>query len=186
VLGLFGRWIIRKKVKGTYHIKENEYEEYDVEPQNGVNDRWTSYSFDYDSNSWTGDYEAKPGKVPSLVARSYTTNRVKYRDRISELKADLRRTRDSLAEINVNIETYCSSDTKGKNPKLDRLVEQITEAKDLYELLGKRNPSLDKGFDEAARVRYRKDVTKISPRDLFDMVRGVKPMLEQPLRSVLL
>ena len=52
---------------------------------------WVSRSYDPGSRTCVGEYEGSPGKVSNLAARSFTTNRVKYRVRISELRTGLRR-----------------------------------------------------------------------------------------------
>ena len=176
------KWAFRIK-KNSYYIKEPDYEEYKVQPQNGINSKWISHSFDHTSNSWTGNYEAKPGKIPYLTARSYTTNRVYHRDAISSLQSQLRRARASLAENESNSAIY--GQDADQNPRLETLVAWITASKDLIELLGAESPSLDTSFDEAARCRYQKPLNRKWHDDLLDMAKVVKPELEDPLKTIL-
>ena len=178
------KWAFRVKKKNSYHIKEPDYDDYNVEPQNGMNSKWTSHSFDHVTNSWTGDYEAKPGKIPYLTARSYTTNRVYHRDAISSLRSQLRRARASLAENESNATIYAQEGDL--NPRLETLVAWITSSKDLVELLGADSPPIDTSFDEAARRRYQKPPNTISHDDLLDMVKVAKPEVEAPLRMILM
>ena len=177
------KWAFRIKKKNSYHVKEPDYGEYSVEPQDGVNCKWTSHSFDHISNSWTGSYEAKPGRIPYLTARSYTTNRVYHRDAISSLRSQLRRARASLAENESNSTIYAQDGDQ--DPRLETLVAWITSSKDLVELLGAESPPLDTSFDEAARHRYQKPPNGICHDDLLDMVKVAKPELEDPLRMTL-
>jgi GTPase SAR1 family protein len=183
-LGL--RWILRAKMKNSFYIQEPDYPEYQVDAQNGVNDRWTSHSFDYSSNSWTGYYEANPGKLPRLTARSYTTNRVFHRDTISKLRSDVRRARVRLAQNDAMLARHAPADSGNQNPKLEAFVSWITTAKDLVEVLGQKEPPLDLSFDEAARSRYAKQPRNVDQGDVFYMVKLVKPELVKPLRAVLM
>jgi len=82
----------------------------------------------------------------------------------------------------VNRDKYRSEKELDQNPKLKQLVKQITEVKSLVELLRQESPSLDRGFDEAARSRYKKNVSTVGEDDLFKMVRVLKPDLERPLK----
>ena len=142
-------------------------------------------TFDHSENTWKGKYEADPGKVPRLTARSFTTSRVYYRNEISSLKSQLRRAKSSLAENESNREIHAADYVGGQNSKLEKLGEWITAAKDLNEVLRAERPPLDTSFDEAARKRYRKSPNKIKPEDLFDTVKGMKPAIIKPLRDVL-
>lgn len=182
---LFFRWAFRIPMSNEYSIQEPNFEGFDVEPQAGVGHRWISHTFDHSKNTWKGKYEADPGKVPRLTARSFTTSRVYYQDEISSLKAQLRRANASLAENESNREIHAEDYVGGQNPKLEKLVEWITAAKDLHEVLQVERPPLDTSFDEAARKRYRKSPNKITPEDLFDTVKGMKPAILKPLRDVL-
>ena len=181
---LFARWALRLKLKNAFYIDEPDYPEYQVDAQDGVNDRWTSRSFDYGSNSWTGYYEARPGKLPRLTARSYTTNRVIHRDAIARLRGDVRRARVRLAENDAMLALHAPPDGS-QNPKLEALVGCIAAAKDLVEVLGQKEPPLDLSFDEAARSRYAKQPSIVGQADVLYMVRLAKPELERPLRAVL-
>lgn len=182
---LFFRWAFRIPMSNEYSIQEPDFEKFDVEPQDGVGHRWISYTFDHSENTWKGKYEADPGKVPRLTARSFTTSRVYYRNEISSLKSQLRRAKEYLADNKSNRENHAADYIGDQNPKLEKLVEWITAAKDLNEVLRAERPPLDTSFDEAARKRYRKSPNKIKPEDLFDTVKGMKPAILKPLRDVL-
>lgn len=183
---LFLRWAFRIPMSHEYSIQEPNFEEFDVAPQNAVGHRWISHTFDHSTNTWKGKYEADPGKVPRLTARSFTTSRVYHRDLISSLKSQLRRAKASFAENESHREIHAADHEVGdQNIKLEKLVEWITAAKDLSEVLQAERPPLDKSFDEAARMRYKKSPNKIEPEDLFDTVTGMKPVILRPLRDVL-
>jgi len=182
---LFAKWAFRIKIRNAYYIKEPDYKEYQVEPSDGVNDKWTSHTFDHGDNSWTGHYQAKPGKLPRLTARSFTTNRVYHRDTISSLRSQLRRAKASLAENEQKTLELVENKAGPGNMKLDNLVDWITASKNLQEILGAESPPLDKSFDEASRARYSKSPSKISPMDLLNMITVTNPELVEPMKYVL-
>lgn len=182
---LFFRWAFRLPMSNEYSIQEPDFEEFYVAPQNGVGHRWISHTFDHPTKTWNGKYEADPGKVPRLIARSFTTNRVYHQDKISSLKSQLRPAKVSLVKNEANRKIHAADEVGGQNIKLERLVEWITAAKDLSEVLQAERPPLDKSFDEAARKRYKKSPDKIEPEDLFDTVKGMKPVKLRPLRDML-
>lgn len=182
---LFLRWAFRVPMRNEYSIQEPDFEEFHVEPQNGVGQRWSSHTFDYSNNTWKGKYEADPGIVPRLTARSFTSSRLYHHDKISSLKSQLSRAKVRLAENESAREINAVDDIGGQNLKLEELVEWITAAKDLSEVLQAERPPLDTSFDEVARKRYKKSPNKIEPEDLFDTVKGMKPVILRPLKDVL-
>lgn len=182
---LFLKWAFRIKTKNSYYIKEPDYDSYNVTPQDGLASKWTSHTFDHADNSWTGNYEAKPGKVPYLTARSHTTNRLYHQDTIASLRTQLRRARESLAENKTNFAAFGLDRSGEQDPQLESLVSWITASKDLRELLGAESPPLDTSFDEAARSRYQKAPQAVDHGDLLDMVKVAKPALAQPLKEML-
>lgn len=182
---LFINWALRIKKKNSYFIKEPDYESYEVTPQNGVASTWTSHTFDHAENSWTGTYEAKPGKIPYLTARSHTTNRVYHQKTISLLQTQLRNARLSLAANKTKSEAFGVDSSGDQNPRLESLVSWITASKDVGELLGTESPPLDTSFDEAARRRYQKAPQAVGHGDLLDMVTIAKPALVKPLKEML-
>jgi GTPase SAR1 family protein len=182
---LFAKWAFRVKIKNSFYVKEPKYGEFQVDAKDGVHDRWVSTSYDRSENSWTGQYQAKPGKIPRLTVRTFTTNRVFHQDTISSLRTQLRRTRASLAENEAKSEDLVEKKEGEKSQRLDTLVECITASKDMIEILGAESPPLDASFDEASRIRYSKSPGTVNATDLLNLVKIVKPNLENPLKEIL-
>jgi hypothetical protein len=188
VIELFGRWVVRSRVRNTMHIKEDSYPEFDVRADNTSRAMWVSKSFNPTTGTWSGEYEAAPGRAPNLVARSFTTNRVKYRQRIAELRAQLRRERASLTENQSQWDQRMASvdDEPSENSQMDKLVMQIEAANDLFGILEQATPPVDKAYGEASRTRYGRSPRDIGHKDLYDLVSEAKPELIKPLQRVLL
>jgi hypothetical protein len=128
--------------------------------------------------SWTGKYEAEPGKRPQLHAISYVPNRVYHKEKIQNSK-------EEIAKIDMEMAKEAPTTGANLNPKVEELMQWITSAKDLIEVLGQETPPLDTGFDKAARRRYRKEPSKADVDDLLDVVRVAKPAMEGPVRACL-
>jgi GTPase SAR1 family protein len=188
VIELFGRWIVRSRVRNTMHIKEDSYPEFDVRADDSTRASWVSKSFNPTTRTWSGEYEGDPGRAPNLVARSFTTNRVKHRQRIVELRVLLRRERASLAENQSQWDQRMESadSDSSENSMMDKLVMQIEAANDLSGILEQPRPPVDKAYGEASRKRYKKSPRDIGHQDLYDLVGEAKPELLKPLQRVLL
>ncbi|KAF5242173.1 hypothetical protein FANTH_8805 [Fusarium anthophilum] len=188
VLELFGRWVIRSRVRNTMHIKEDEYPEFEVRADSSTRATWVSRTYNPGTRTWIGEYEGEPGKVPNLVARSSTTNRIKYRQRIMELGTQLRREQASLTENQSQWDQrFGNADsTSSENSELDKLVNQIEAANDLSAMLEQSTPPLDKAYTEASRKRYSKAPRDIGHQDLYDLVSETKSDLLKPLQRLFL
>ncbi|KAF5684302.1 hypothetical protein FCIRC_4005 [Fusarium circinatum] len=186
VLESFGRWVIRSRIRNTMHIKEDEYPEFDVRADNSSRAIWVSRTYNPSTHTWIGEYEGEPGKAPNLVARSYTTNRIKYRQRIMELRTQLRREQASLAENQSQWDQrFVGADsTSSEISELDRLVKQIEAANDLSAMLEQSTPPVDKAYTEASRKRYGKAPRDIGHQELYNLVSEAKPDLLKPLQRL--
>jgi GTPase SAR1 family protein len=192
VLELFCKWAVRSRIRNTMTIQEPEYAEFNVDATNSTRAKWASKRYEPDTRTWTGVYEGAPGKVPNMVARSFTTNRVKYLDRISQLRAELGRAKGDLAEAQAMWDermlrsAEAGSEPSTGNEAMDALVMQVEAASDLAQILGQATPPVDKAFGAASRIRYRKQPRDIGYEDLFALVREARPDLLNPLHAALL
>ncbi|TGJ83242.1 hypothetical protein E0Z10_g5512 [Xylaria hypoxylon] len=184
---LLGRSIIRRRIKKKVVIRQPEYPNFKVSAEDSISGSWISKGLVEAGAAWAGEYEGKVGRIPHLVVRCYTTNREKYRARITEFRTQLRRDKARLAE---NQDTW-NSKMNGQvaepdhNSKLDNLVVWIEAGNNMVALLEQETPPVDKAFDGAARARYSKSPRDIRVRHLFDFVKGAKPDLLVPLREAL-
>jgi hypothetical protein len=184
---LFLSWALRDRPKRNMTITE-PYDHFEVKTENSPRGRWIPQNCHFSSatRTWTGEYEAEPGKSPNLVARSQTTNAVKYRDQIDRLRGEKRRLAASLAEREAEwADRFTESGGSEDEPKSET-DKQLETAKDLAEQLRQEKPSIDKAFDAAARKRYGKSPRNVTMEDLFEFVASagldfdlVKPLKRQ-------
>ncbi|KLU82805.1 hypothetical protein MAPG_01873 [Magnaporthiopsis poae ATCC 64411] len=203
----FGGTLLRIKTQGSLTITEEEAgytraDEFFVETIDGPTGRWLGFEWTDNPRTWVGKYEGYPGQAPRLMAKSWTTNRVKHKDAIAEARRELREHEAALEEKNAMwtarwaqqaAEGRADVDGEGDaartdaDKRMDELVGWIEAAKNLDKVLGQRNPPIDTSFNEAARRRYRKMPSQITADDLYDFVgaAGLEDELVKPLIQVL-
>ncbi|KAK0636073.1 hypothetical protein B0T17DRAFT_612857 [Bombardia bombarda] len=188
-------WTFRKRIRATFPITESEYDEFEVVTENSPRGKWIPQDCHYDSKTrtWTGTYESEPGKSPNLIAKAQTTNQVKHRQRIEELRREKRRLKASLVENQMESEQRYGAERMSEQPEserdeqLNQLVRQVETASHLIEVLRQKSPPIDKAFNEAARVRYTKRPGEISVQDLIDFAAAAELEFDivRPLRREL-
>ncbi|KAK1750069.1 hypothetical protein QBC47DRAFT_332421 [Echria macrotheca] len=191
--------IFRQRIRGTLPITEPEYERFTVETEDNARGRWIQQNCGFDSGTktWRGQYEGQPGKAPNLLARSQTTNRVKYRDLIAEKRRlkrqDEARLADNQSEMAdrfaaLSLGNGAGEDGDGEtDKKLEELVTRVETARNLVEILRQPDPPIDKAFNDAARSRYIKRPSEITDAHLLDFVKAAElPFdLVRPLKKEL-
>ncbi|KAK3329985.1 hypothetical protein B0H66DRAFT_42662 [Apodospora peruviana] len=193
--GLFFKGtIFRQSIAGTLPITEADYEEFWVATEDGPTGSWGSYNFTANPRKWVGTYTGKPGKAPNLLAKSWTTNRVKYKDQITRVRRELRGFEATLDQKEVTWKLRFDKLATGQtgapktetDRKLEELVSRIETSKHLVEILSQKSPPMDTGFNVAARKRYAKLPTQIRVEDLYDFVRAASLEIDllKPLRQV--
>jgi GTPase SAR1 family protein len=189
-VGLLINQVFGKRIQASFSIRAeifNDKFQVDIntpDPRNvgtWITDEWI-YAEDKTNpkyrRTWTGKYEAEPGKRPQLHAISYVPNFVYHKEKIQKSKKE-------IDKIEMEMAKEAPTTGANLNPKVEELMQWITSAKDLMEVLGQETPPLDTGFDKAARRRYRKEPSKADVDDLLDVVRVAKPALEGPVRACL-
>ncbi|OIW28704.1 hypothetical protein CONLIGDRAFT_390352 [Coniochaeta ligniaria NRRL 30616] len=174
--------IFRRRVKGTMSITESAYERFTVEPTSSARGRWLTQNCGYDAatKTWRGEYEGEPGKSPNLLARSQTTNRIKYRDVIADKRRSKRNYETKMADHEAEwserfagLSLEAAAEKTGDNEtdrKLDQLVLYVETAKNLVEILRQPDPPIDKAFNASAQSRYTKRPGEVTDKDLIDFV----------------
>ncbi|KAF5021792.1 hypothetical protein F66182_6167 [Fusarium sp. NRRL 66182] len=182
--------IFRQKITGTINVTEDEHDEFWVTTHDGPTGSWLDYHWETSPRKWIGNYEGKPGKSPSLLAKSWTTNRVKYKNDIAKARRELRAFEATLAEKEKTWEQKFSkipaTSKTDTDRKLEELVSWIETSKHLAEILSQKSPPIDTGFNAAARRRYGKLPSQIGTEDLYEFVRAAALDFElvKPLKRV--
>lgn len=168
----FTKFITFSKFKNSMTIKES-YPYFDVEAIDGINSYWTGHTMNQNTKTWTGQYEAKHGYTPRVTARSYTQNKYYYMEEIRKLNERLINCMTRLNRLSDRI----ANQKAPVNPEVAILNSRITACERLLKLLSDPCPPLKKGFDDAARIRYRKAAADVGPDDVLSMVRIHEPGL---------
>ncbi|KAK0741549.1 hypothetical protein B0T18DRAFT_420344 [Schizothecium vesticola] len=173
--------VFRQRIQGSMTVTEPGYERFTVDTENCGRGRWLTQScgFDAGGKTWRGQYEGEPGKAPNLLARSQTTNRVKYRDIIADKRREKRHDETKLADkqaelgerfTQLGLDPSAESNDNDTDKKLDKLVLYVETARNLVEVLRQPDPPIDKAFNAAARSRYVKRPGAITKQDLVDFI----------------
>ncbi|KAL8389057.1 hypothetical protein RB595_008822 [Gaeumannomyces hyphopodioides] len=178
----FGGTILRMTTKNSMEITEPGFgpDEFFVDAVDGPTGKWGAHEWKDHPRTWVGKYEGSPGRAPRLLAKSYTFNRIKYKEKIADLKKQMwgneARLEESKAIWNARrkqqteVGDTMTTGSQTETEKLKALRSWIEAARNLQQVLDQKCPPIEKGFNEAARKRYQKTSDKIGIPDLYDCV----------------
>jgi hypothetical protein len=147
---------------------------------------WIRKDMDKVKKIWTGRYRANYGGYEPLSARSYTTNRVVYAERIRELKDKRDKVLEELKETKYLIESQGSHESPAEREiELQRLDRWMIRCEEIIKKLESPDVPLADALNKSALRRYkRKDASYVKPVDLYRLVRPTDGHLEGALKLI--
>jgi hypothetical protein len=173
-----------QKNKGTFKITEPITPFFvKTQPRSDADDAyWTSYT--ETPTSWTGNFEAKWRKIPSLNAQSYTYNRHYYKDSIIEIEGRKRHLEIALVGEQMALLKLEKRGSDKDDPRFKELSTCLSKCEEWITRLKSDEGDLKKGFTPAASERYAKGAAAIGLHDLFQMIGEDDEDFEAALRSI--